>query len=246
MNMRFRVSDNIHLFVSHPTLPIFIREFGEGARRAAKDQGITVIIDNFRASNTILSIMEYTDHIKPVVTVKEALELDGYITVGEDGKDYLPFDFDNSPVTIQNNPEKFRGKKIVVRTTNGTRGLLAAIGSEQIIIGSFRNITAVVEHCIRMLREGLTINFVPMGSKKVSRIEDKNGAKMMYFMMLEKLGEDVNSDENPWLRDWLGEIKKERSFDGKHRKDRIYSVEIDKTDKIPLFNPETGLIELIN
>ncbi len=246
MNTVIRVSSSVQL-LAHEKYPVYIREFGDGALLSAKDKGITVIIDNFRASNTILALFEYTDYIKPVLDLEDVEKSVGFVKVGEDSRDISKFDFDNSPTIIVNNPEAFKNKQVVVRTTNGTRGLINAIGSKEIILGSFRNITRVVDYCYQAIINGDKVSFVPMGSKTISRIEDTHGARMMYYLLLRELGEQelFESDENPWQRDWLSEIKKLRPFEGSDKEDRIYCVDIDATDKLPRYNPDTGFLELI-
>lgn len=240
------MSDSIQI-LAHEKYPVFIREFGDGAFLAAKNKGITVIIDNFRASNTILALFELTDHIRPVLGVDEVYNYPDYIKVGEDSGDVTKFDYDNSPSFIEKNPDIFRNKKVVVRTTNGTRGLINAIGSKEIIVGSFRNISSVVEYCHQAILDGVPVNFVPMGSKVISRIEDTHGARMMYYLLLRQLGEvDLfESEDNPWNRDWRNEIRALRPFEDSNREDRLYCIEIDATENIPRFNPDTGLLELL-
>ncbi|MCY3412624.1 MAG: 2-phosphosulfolactate phosphatase [Candidatus Heimdallarchaeota archaeon] len=224
-----------------------MREFGDGAFLAAKDKGITVIIDNFRASNTILALLELTNKVKPVLHPEEAYSMKGYIKVGEDSRDFSKFDYDNSPHFIDTHPEIFLGKKVVIRTTNGTRGLVNAIGSAEILVGAFRNLSRVVDYCISKFIEGYPISFVAMGSKEISRIEDTHGAKMLYFRMLQKLKDpEFHSEDNPWLRDWLSEIKAERPFEGNDREDREYCVNIDASLLLPFYDPVTGLLELLN
>ena len=47
-----------------------------------------------------------------------------------------------------------------------------------------------------------------MGSKGVSRIEDTNCAKMMYYKLLEdcNISYDKSKSDNPWDRNWKKEI----------------------------------------
>ncbi len=225
---------------------IYCRQFVEGAIEAAKDRGITVIIDNFRASNTILSLIDAGATIKPVSSTEEAMSYINWIKVGEEKRDFSRFDFDNSPDFIDRNKEIFRGKNVIVRTTNGTVGLINAIGSKFIVIGAFRNLSSVVNFCYKHAIKDIPISFVAMGSEGIPRIEDIYGAKMMFYKLLDKLGEDYPPEKSPWNRDWRGEIIEERPLTGKDGDDRLYSLELDVSDKIPIYNPQTGLIELIN
>jgi phosphosulfolactate phosphohydrolase-like enzyme len=242
-----------HLLHKHPERPIYVRQFGEGARRAAEDKGITVIIDNFRASNTILALLQAGALVKPVETVEEALKYSDHIKVGEkDGKKHKSFDYDNSPYKIQKHADRLKGKHVVLRTTNGTRGIINAKGSKQILIGAFRNLTAIVDYCVPYAKQNIPISFVAMGSKDISRIEDYFGAQMMFFRLIDRIGNSpelralMNSEVNPWNINWQDKIQDERDFYDFRREDRLYSIQLDKTSIIPLYNEEKQIIEMIS
>lgn len=226
---------------------ITVRQFGKGALSAASKKGITVIIDVFRAGNTALALLEFNAVVFPVETIDEALVLDVDVRVGEqDGKKTDFFDFDNSPIQITENEEKIRDKHIVFRTTNGTRGLIRAKGSKKVIMGSIRNLSAVVKYCKRRYKMGNTISFVAMGSKGVSRIEDVHCAKMMYYRLLDEcnIPYDVSVADNPWNRDWKQEILDDRLMGNYKDRDYYYSLQLDATDAIPQFNQYTNILFL--
>ena len=104
---------------------------------------IVVVIDVLRATsamcaafdNGILSII-------PVPTIEEALEYKkkGYL-VGAERKGQIVegFDFGNSPFSYMK--EEFRGKEVVLTTTNGTKSLEVAKDAETVVVGSFLNLT---------------------------------------------------------------------------------------------------------
>jgi 2-phosphosulfolactate phosphatase len=106
---------------------------------------IVVVIDVLRATsamcaafdNGILSII-------PVPTIEEALEYKkkGYL-VGAERKGQIVegFDFGNSPFSYMK--EEFRGKEVVLTTTNGTKSLDVAKDAETVVVGSFLNLTAL-------------------------------------------------------------------------------------------------------
>ena len=106
---------------------------------------IVVVIDVLRATsamcaafdNGILSII-------PVPTIQEALEYKkkGYL-VGAERKGQIVegFDFGNSPFSYMK--EEFRGKEVVLTTTNGTKSLEVAKDAETVVVGSFLNLTAL-------------------------------------------------------------------------------------------------------
>lgn len=239
------LKDKIEL-LAHQTRKIYVRQFVAGASLAGKSEGVSVIIDNFRASNTILALLEAGATVKPVSSVEEALQHDDFLKVGEDSRSFDLFDYDNSPTNIDAHHAQFANKNVVIRTTNGTQGLVNAVGSHQILVGSFRNHSRVVEHCLKKYNEGYSISFVAMGSELVPRIEDIYGAKMMYYSLLKALGEDSNTDDNPFQKDWVNEIKKVREFDEVNGADRTYAVKLDHSHFLPLFNPQTGYIEVLD
>ena len=237
---------------SYSKLPISCRQFGEGVTESANEQGITVIVDNFRASNTMLALLEVDAEVIPVETSEEAERYDNSIKMGEEKRDFSKFDYDNSPMIIVDNPDIFANKSVVIRTTNGTRGIKKAIGSKEILIGSFRNLTRVVNYCAEQNKKGVPVSFVAMGSLHISRIEDVYGAKMMYYKLIKKIGtsddtkEELNSDDNPWNRDWKSEIIDQRPVNGHDGSDRMYSMELDASIILPRYSIETGKLEQID
>lgn len=235
------------LLESHEDEKIAVRQFGKGALAAASKKGLTVIIDVFRASNTALALLELDTIVFPVETIDEALVIDVDVTVGEeDGQRSEFFEFDNSPLQIIENKEKFIDKRVVFRTTNGTRGLIRAKGSKRVIMGSIRNLSAVVTYCRKRFNKGNPISFVAMGSKGVSRIEDTHCAKMMYYRLLDEcnIPYDNSTIDNPWTRDWKQEILDERDKGNYKSPDYHHCLELDATDAIPNFNQYTNRLYL--
>ena len=86
-----------------------------------------------------------------------------------------------------------------------------------------------------------------MGSLEISRIEDVYGAKMMYYLLLKKLGQDTHEfADNPWNEDWKDKIIRERGIDGGERPDCLYSLDLDTSDLIPKYDQASKSIILIN
>ena len=232
--------------------PISCRQFEEGVKESANERGITVIVDNFRASNTIIALLEVNAEVVPVETTEEAERYSDFIKMGEEKRDYSKFDYDNSPMIVVDNPDIFANKSVVLRTTNGTRGIKKAIGSKEILIGSFRNLTRVVDYCEEQVHEGIPVSFVAMGSLHISRIEDVFGAKMMYYKLIDKIGinddskEELNSDDNPWNRDWKSEIISQRPVSGHDGSDRMYSMQLDASRILPKYSLNTGKLVKID
>ncbi|MBK5272079.1 MAG: 2-phosphosulfolactate phosphatase [Bacteroidia bacterium] len=117
------------------------------------NKSIVVIIDVLRATSTIATALyNGAKCIIPVDSVSRCIELGKQIhgiTAGErDGKVAEGLEHGNSPFEY---PREFvEGKMIVLTTTNGTRLLHMALekGAEEIITGSFANLSAVCDYLI--------------------------------------------------------------------------------------------------
>lgn len=116
-------------------------------------ESIVVIIDILRATSTITTAL-YNGAAKviPVLNVPECIEIGkslGGITAGErDGQIAEGLSYGNSP--FEYTKEFIGGKTLVLTTTNGTKLLHMALdnGAQEIIIGSFCNLTAVCEYLV--------------------------------------------------------------------------------------------------
>ncbi|HZJ36452.1 MAG TPA: 2-phosphosulfolactate phosphatase, partial [Gillisia sp.] len=112
----------------------------EGAKTA---DGITVVIDVFRASNTILACLAGgAEYIIPVGALKDAYgkkkENPDHLLFGERGG--IPpegFDHDNSPAKATK--LDLNGKKIILTTSAGSQGIVYSKNADEILIGSFAN-----------------------------------------------------------------------------------------------------------
>lgn len=124
-----------------------IFQLTEGARKA---KGTTVVIDVFRAFSTACYLVAAgADKIIPVEHVEEALRLKELfpdaILLGERSERKVPgFDFGNSPTHIYQ--QDFRGKRIIMTTSSGTKGLMNATGATEILSGSFVNAGAIIRY----------------------------------------------------------------------------------------------------
>lgn len=119
----------------------------EGARKA---EGLTVIIDVFRAFSTACYAFDLgAEKIIPVALIDEAFRLKeknpDYILMGE-RNEIKPqgFDFGNSPWQL--NATGLAGKTIVHTTSSGTQGIAAATNASEILTGSFVNAGAIVNY----------------------------------------------------------------------------------------------------
>lgn len=112
-----------------------------------KDQSV-VVVDILRATSCMTTAFaHHVSSIKTFAQLQECLALkeDGYLTAGErDGKKVDGFDLGNSPFEYMD--PGMKGKKIAFTTTNGTRAIAKAIDAQDIIIGSFLNLSAVAQY----------------------------------------------------------------------------------------------------
>ena len=118
---------------------------------------IVVVIDVLRATSTIATALyNGAKEIIPVDSVERCIQLGKElecITAGErDGQVAAGLQYGNSSFEY---PREFiEGKTLVLTTTNGTRLLHMALakGAEEIITGSFLNLSAVADHLLEMNR----------------------------------------------------------------------------------------------
>ncbi len=120
--------------------------FTPGEYISYKDEyEIVVVIDVLRATSAICTAFEYgVEAILPVPTVEEAwaYKQKGYLAGAErKGKIVEGFDFGNSPFSYMK--EEFKGKEIVLTTTNGTKSLDVAKDAEIVVVGSFLNLNSL-------------------------------------------------------------------------------------------------------
>jgi len=108
---------------------------------------VVVVVDILRATSCMVTGLAHgIKSIKPVATLDECRELGqkGYITAAERGGEKVEgFDIGNSPFSYMKN--EFRQKKVAVTTTNGTLAISKSLAADEILIGSFLNITAVAD-----------------------------------------------------------------------------------------------------
>ncbi|WP_257658668.1 2-phosphosulfolactate phosphatase [Parapedobacter lycopersici] len=113
-----------------------------------KENTVAVVIDIFRASSSICyGLANGAEAIIPVAEVDECRAYEGRmgcLLAAERNGEVVPgFDFGNSPFSYTANQVK--GKTVVLTTTNGTRAIQQCLDASTVAIGSFLNITALVE-----------------------------------------------------------------------------------------------------
>lgn len=137
-----------------------------GARHA---QGLTVVIDVFRAFSTACyAIAAGAERIIPVAGLDEAYALKhahpDWLLMGERDCIKQPgFDFGNSPAEVEN--ANLAGRTIVHTTSAGTQGLAAAMAApevSEVLTGGFVNLGATLEYVRARAPE--TVTLVAMGT----------------------------------------------------------------------------------
>jgi 2-phosphosulfolactate phosphatase len=111
---------------------------------------VVIVIDVLRATSTMVTaLMNGARGIIPVEDMGEASKIsqnvdsDNYLLCGEkDGIRIEGYDLGNSP--LEYTPETIGGKTLIFNTTNGTRAVKKAVGSPDVRIAAFLNLTAVV------------------------------------------------------------------------------------------------------
>ncbi|MFA5328530.1 MAG: 2-phosphosulfolactate phosphatase [Prolixibacteraceae bacterium] len=128
-------------------MEIQILQLLDGARNA---QGLTVIIDVFRAFSTACyAFGNGIERIYPVSDLEQAYKMKhqnpDYILVGE-REEQKPegFDFGNSPSQLLTT--SLYGKTMVHTTSSGTQGIANASWADEILTGSFVNAQAIIKY----------------------------------------------------------------------------------------------------
>jgi len=209
----------------------------EGAKTA---DGITVVIDVFRASNTIIACLAGgAEHIIPVGELKDAYSLKRenteHLLFGERGG--IPpegFDHDNSPAKATN--LNLNGEKIILTTSAGSQGIVYSKNADEILIGSFANARSIVDYIKNKDPEKITL--LAIGNQAIEpATEDEECAKYLKSQLEDR---KIDLDQ---MRD---EILKS---DGANRLRRLgqeddleFCLKLDTYKIIPKFDRKIGKI----
>lgn len=135
---------------------------------------VVVIIDVFRATSTIAAALHNgARYVVPVDTIPKAIEvskrLHGIAAGERDGKLAEGLAYGNSP--LEYSADFIKDKILVLTTTNGTRLLQMALdnGADDIITGSFTNLSAV---CNYLIRQNKNVILACAGWKDRFNLED--------------------------------------------------------------------------
>ncbi|MDQ3393031.1 MAG: 2-phosphosulfolactate phosphatase [Bacteroidota bacterium] len=109
---------------------------------------IIVVIDILRATSCMTTAFAHgVTSILPVASLEECrkLKTKGFTCAAErDGKKEDGFDLGNSPFSYMS--ERLKDQRIAMTTTNGTLAITLSKQAKQVIIGSFLNLSSVVEY----------------------------------------------------------------------------------------------------
>jgi 2-phosphosulfolactate phosphatase len=149
---------------------------------AADAQGIVVVIDVLRAFSCSALMFHYgVRDLALVRTPQEALASrdrdPDYLVAGEvKGVKVEGFDLGNSPADIVAKGEAFfRNRRVAVRSSAGTQGVLAAAANaEQVILGSYMTADAIARYVRTTGGDDAVVTIVPMGFEGITpSVEDE-------------------------------------------------------------------------
>jgi 2-phosphosulfolactate phosphatase len=153
---------------------------------------IAVVVDVLRSSSTIITALANgAREVIPVSTPAEVGELAsrvdraGSLFGGErEGRQVEGFDLGNSPT--QYTEEIVAGKTLFFSTSNGTPAILRVKNANQVIVGGFNNLSAVLEYLLKQQQD--TVILCSGRSGKFS-LEDFVCAGSMIVGLMSRLDE---------------------------------------------------------
>ncbi len=141
---------------------------------AAAADGSAVIIDVFRAATTVAyALAGGAARVVLVATADaarevRALRFAGALLAGEiDGRAIDGFDLDNSPTQVERAP--LAGRAVILRTSSGTQGVLAARRAERVFLSGFVNAGATAA---ALRADARVVSLVAMGEGGASPAEE--------------------------------------------------------------------------
>lgn len=210
---------------------------------AKKSRGVVVLIDVFRASNTILMFLHRgVRSILPVGSVAEAFlfkkKYPQYLLAGErKGIKIEGFDLGNSPheVTEQN----VHGKHVIFTTSAGTQGITHAAKAERILIGSFGNGMALTKELVKSNCQH--VDLLAIGTNGLRKaVEDEQCALYLKEILEGKLPQNM-ADIIEAILKGEGALRLKRL---RQENDFPYCLGTDIFDIVPEVVRENGLLEI--
>ncbi len=134
-----------------------------------------IVIDVLRATSVIIHAMSQEAlEIIPVISIEDAFKISkafppGFILLGgeSESKKIPGFDLGNSPREYI--AERVKGKKLILKTTNGTKAFHLVSSGKEVLVASFFNIGAVARRC---LEQGRDLLIFPSGDEGNFSLED--------------------------------------------------------------------------
>jgi 2-phosphosulfolactate phosphatase len=148
-----------------------------------------VVLDILRATSVIVhALSQGAREFIPVLSVDEAFEMKkdfppGSTLLGGE-KDTQPiegFDLGNSPREYVR--ERIKDKRIILRTTNGTRAFHLVSRGRAVLVGSFFNLEATADRCVEL---GWDLLIFPSGDEGCFSLEDTVCGGMIIDQVLKK------------------------------------------------------------
>jgi 2-phosphosulfolactate phosphatase len=223
----------------HMKLPRVTLELGVGGALEASQRGdVVIIVDAIRASSTIVTALAHgLRSVKPVATSEDCV---GDVTAGERGGQKLAgADEDNSPLAFRN--EKYKGRDLVLTTTNGTECIMAAATNPAavVLIGSLLNCSAVAAHAVGVAaaaEKGISI--IIAGRNNLLAIEDVIAASEIALSMggapIAGNIDLVSSDD--FVRDFLNSDSGVNVSNRGHSDDVIFCASKDVYSVVPFYD----------
>lgn len=216
-------------------MEVQINRFIEGAKLS---KGTTVVIDVFRASNTIISCLSNgVESIIPVGEINDARLIKSanpnFVLFGERGGVRVEgFDYGNSP--IEASILNLKNKRVILTTSAGSQGIVYSENADEVIIGSFANAKAVVDYLISKNPEVVTLLAIGNNATE-SAVEDEECAR---YIKAKLEGDEVS----------IASIRKNiLSSDGadrlrslKQEDDLEFCIQLDISDIVPKYNRKSN------
>ncbi len=155
---------------------------------------VVIVMDVLRATSVIIhALSQGALEIFPVATVEEAFQFaktfpPGTTLLGgeKDTRRIEGFNLGNSPKEYI--AERVREKRLILRTTNGTKAFHLVSSGKEVMVGSFFNIGAVAQRCVELDRDLLLF---PSGDEGNFSLEDTVCGGMLIDLILKKGRKDV-------------------------------------------------------
>ena len=218
-----------------------------------------MIVDVLRASTTITSVLRNgAVGVIPCLSIEDArnaAEEHRALLGGERGGVKVEgFDCGNSPTEYT--PELVRDRVLAFTTTNGTKALHRSLNASRIVIGSFVNLSAVVDFCVTTAAD---VDIVCAGTDGAISAEDVLFAgllasKLVQFAQFQPADDatriavdfsTLNADNPPRLLDAVRASQGGRNliklgYDA----DIEFAANIDRFSIVPIYDPDTGQITI--